>query len=144
MKIDPPLTPKEELIVAVFDEFQQTCYLTSKYKGFWHEQDEVLRVLENANIPPEHVHKLTSAVNSAFHAMKGDLMHSELGERTEAQRKALVSDKIPDLSGEEEELADVIIRIGDYSGRRRFSLGLAIVLKMRYNNGRPYMHGKQF
>ena len=143
-KIDPPLTPKEELIVAIFDEFQQVCYLNAKDKGFWRDQDELEYIVDQANVTHQRSVELLKALRDAFHAMKGDLMHSELGERTEAQRKTLESDKVPGISGEEEELADTIIRMGDYSGRRRFRLGLAIVLKMRYNNGRPYMHGKQF
>lgn len=143
MKIDPPLTPKEELIVALFDELQQVCYLNAKDKGFWADQDQLQNIVMAANVTPQRTSELMRALNDAFHAMKGDLMHSELGERTEAQRKSLPSDKIP-LSGEEEEIADTYIRGFDYAGRRRFQLGLAVVLKMRYNSGRPYMHGKQF
>jgi hypothetical protein len=139
------MTPPEELLIAVFTELQQKCYLNSKEKGFWAEQDAVLDVIQDANLPPEMTFKLAKAVNNAFHAMKGDLMHSELGERTEAARKDLPSDKLPHgFTGEEEELADTIIRILDYAGRKRMKLGEAIALKMRYNSGRPYMHGKQF
>jgi hypothetical protein len=145
MKIDPPIQGFEEVVVALFDDLQQKCYLNSKDKGFWQEQDEVLGLIRSQSYNPEVEEKMVKAVNNAFHAMKGDLMHSELGERTEAQRKDLPSDKLPaPFTGEEEELADTVIRILDYAGRRRMKLGLAIALKMRYNAGRPFMHGKKF
>lgn len=145
MKIDPPFTDPEQLRIGVFDEMQQYCYLNAKDKGFWKEQEAVIAILRGANLNPQEEEKLVKAVDDAFFAMKGDLMHSELGERTEAQRKSLPSDKLPPpFTGEEEELADVIIRILDYAGRRRMKLGAAVMLKIRYNSGRPYMHGKQF
>lgn len=138
-----PFTDPELLDISVIQQLQEKCYLNAKEKGFWREQDQVLSLLKT--LPNGDREALTKAVNDAFHAMKGDLMHSELGERTEAQRKTLPSDKLPSTySGEEEELADTIIRILDYAGRRRMKLGEAIVLKMRYNAGRPFMHGKGF
>lgn len=41
------------------------------------------------------------------------LMHSELSEALEADRKSLMDDKLPHRSGVEVELADEFIRIGD-------------------------------
>ena len=73
------------------------------------------------------------------------LMVSELGEACEAQRQGIEkSDHIPEFTGEEEELADVIIRILDYAGAFNLRLADAIVAKMEYNAGRPYKHGKSF
>lgn len=46
------------------------------------------------------------------------------------------------LTNEEEELADICIRIGDYAGYRGIDLGAAILAKMKYNSSRPHMHGK--
>lgn len=46
------------------------------------------------------------------------------------------------LTNEEEELADLVIRIADYSGRFGIDLGGAVLAKMRYNATRPHMHGK--
>lgn len=48
------------------------------------------------------------------------LMHSELSEALEADRKGIVSDdKIPAYTGLEAELADTVIRILDFSGRHQ-------------------------
>lgn len=46
------------------------------------------------------------------------------------------------LTNEEEELADICIRIADYCGYRNIDLGAAILSKMNYNATRPHMHGK--
>lgn len=51
-------------------------------------------------------------------------------------------DHVPSLTGEAAELADVLIRIFHYCGRRNINLGEAVRLKHLYNLARPYRHGK--
>jgi NTP pyrophosphatase (non-canonical NTP hydrolase) len=72
------------------------------------------------------------------------LMHSELGELTEALRSPAMpfSDHIPDFYASEEELADVIIRILEYSVQHGCRTLEAVQAKVEYNKGRPYRHGK--
>ena len=73
------------------------------------------------------------------------LMHSELSESLEALRHGNPpSDHIPEFSGVEEELADVIIRVLDYSAARNLRLWEAVRAKMAYNETRPVRHGKLF
>lgn len=72
------------------------------------------------------------------------LMHSELSEALEADRKDLPSDKIDGFSGVEEELADCVIRILDFCGKHELRLGEAIAAKLQHNLGRPHMHGKAY
>lgn len=73
------------------------------------------------------------------------LMHSELSEALEYLRKGNhPSDHIPEFSGLEEELADVVIRVMDMSAARNLRLAEAIVAKMEFNANRPYKHGKKF
>ena len=73
------------------------------------------------------------------------LMHSELSEALEYARvnPNAKSNHIPDFTGIEEELADVIIRIFDYAGKEDLRLGEAIFEKMKYNKTRPYKHGNK-
>lgn len=73
------------------------------------------------------------------------LMHSELSEALEADRKAITSDdKIPDFTGVEAELADTIIRIFDFAGYHQLRLAEALVAKMHVNLERPFKHGKAY
>ena len=73
------------------------------------------------------------------------LMHSELSEALEGLRHGdPPSDKIPEFTSSEEELADCIIRILDYAAWQKLRLGPAIVAKLAMNRTRAYRHGKKF
>jgi hypothetical protein len=70
------------------------------------------------------------------------LMHSELSETLEGLREGdPPSEKIPDFSKAEEELADTIIRIADFSCARNLRVGEAVRAKFLYNMSRPHRHG---
>ncbi len=69
------------------------------------------------------------------------LMHSELSEGLEGLRNMANSDKIPGFLAIEEELADCIIRIMDFSEQRAFDVGKAVEAKMEYNRERSHKHG---
>ena len=70
------------------------------------------------------------------------LMHSELSEALEALRNGNPPDEhIPEFSGVEAELADVVIRIMDMSEVRNLNVAGAITAKMRYNEDSSYRNG---
>lgn len=74
------------------------------------------------------------------------LMVTELAEACEALRHGNPpDDKIPEFTGVEAELADVIIRAMDYAVAKKLRLGEAVIAKMQFNASRPHKHGgKQF
>jgi hypothetical protein len=61
------------------------------------------------------------------------LMHSELSECMEGERKNLMDDKLPHRKMAEVELADVLIRIFDYCGAFGYDLDGAVAEKRAYN-----------
>lgn len=86
---------------------------------------------------------------------KGELLaliHSEVSEALEGERKNLMDDKLPHRKMAEVELADAVIRIFDYAAGFGYDLGGAFVEKMAYNRTREdHTHearkiagGKQF
>jgi hypothetical protein len=71
------------------------------------------------------------------------LMHSELSEALEADRDGNPpDDKIPEFSGLEAELADVLIRIMDFGVKHNLRIAEAVVAKLDFNDTRPYKHGR--
>lgn len=60
----------------------------------------------------------------------------------EVNYSVALDDHVPSLTGEAAELADVLIRIFHYCGKRGIDLGRAVQLKHEYNTRRPYKHGK--
>ena len=96
--------------------FQKHIHETAKSKGWWNEEVEI--------------------------GTKIALMHSELSEALEADRRGNPpDDKIPEYSGVEAELADVIIRILDFAEGHDMDVIGAMICKARMNSGRSVMHG---
>jgi NTP pyrophosphatase (non-canonical NTP hydrolase) len=121
--------------VAAFNAVADAVGEWSERKG-WHDDDPARRV--HSDVPTRE-----SALT--YHDLaKLGLMVTEISEAIEGRRHGdPPSDKIPEFTAQEEELADTIIRIMDYATSRELRVAEALVAKMAYNEGRPYKHGKQ-
>ena len=64
------------------------------------------------------------------------LIHSEISEAMEGERKGLMDDHLPHRQMAEVEMADAVIRIMDYCGRWGYDIGGAIIEKIEYNRNR--------
>jgi NTP pyrophosphatase (non-canonical NTP hydrolase) len=105
-------------VVLVFDQLQAGITQAMTAQGFWESDNTGEKIA---------------------------LMHSELSEMLEADRKNITtSEHIPEFTGVEEELADLIIRALDFAGHHQLRLGEAVVAKMAFNLNRPFMHGKKY
>jgi hypothetical protein len=66
-------------------------------------------------------------LNPLMPAVKIALMHSELSEALEGDRKGLMDDKLPHHTALATEAADVLIRNGDLAGAMNYRVGETIV-----------------
>lgn len=71
--------------------------------------------------------------NPLMIATKLCLIHSELSEAMEGERKNLMDDKLPHRPMAEVEFADAAIRLFDLAAAKGFDLGGAIVEKRAFN-----------
>lgn len=65
------------------------------------------------------------------------LMHEELSEMVNADKKDLMDTHLPHRHGKEVELADLVIRAFQYAGASGWDLGAIIAEKTIYNTTRP-------
>lgn len=117
------------------------CHKMAVEKGWW---DDVVSTIQLEAGAISDITLEDSEVDQLVSIKKGSsiaLMHSELSECLEAIRKDLPSDHLHGRSMEEEELADVIIRIMDYCGRYDIDIGEVMMEKIAYNAERSRRHG---
>jgi NTP pyrophosphatase (non-canonical NTP hydrolase) len=103
-------------VVSAGCVLQRICHDASKSAGWWVAADGT----PVANNPYAFSNKLA-------------LIHSEISEAMEGDRKSLKDDKLPNRDMREVELADAVIRIFDLAGAYDMDLGGAIAEKMAYN-----------
>jgi len=78
----------------------------------------------------------STTLNPMCFSNKLCLIHSEISEAMEGDRKDCPDDKLPHRDMREVELADALIRICDLAGAYNMDLGGAVVEKMEYNKNR--------
>jgi len=99
-------------------------------QGWRNKSDEITSILT------EHAPKLVPVFENYLISTMIALIHSELSEALEAQRKGLMDDHLPNRKGIEAELADAVIRIFDLAAQQGLDIGGAVVEKFLYNTTR--------
>lgn len=106
------MTLDEIAIIEAGQLLTGVCHGASKRAGWWDDLD--------ANDPLVFSSKLA-------------LIHSEVSECLEGNRKGLMDDHLPHRRMDEVELADALIRICDLAGAAGMDLGGAVAEKLAYN-----------
>lgn len=113
-------TLNPDLIVQAAEVLQRQCHGAADAAGWWHD----LQTGESIT------------TNPYCFSNKLCLIHSEVSESMEGDRKGLMDDKLPHRPMREVELADAVIRIFDLAGAYRMDLAGAIAEKMEFNASR--------
>ncbi len=127
---------QEVLDMHFIQSFKTRCEQVNEtaHKKGWYDIDQEIKGME---LPP----RIEGYINKLQRATRIALMHSELSEGLEGDRKNLRDDKIPEFTMMEAELADTIIRIMDFAHEHQLRVAQAIVAKASFNKGREYLHG---
>lgn len=102
---------------------QRACHDAAKAAGWW-------------NCPMTGEPSSQEYIKNTLIPQKLLLIHSEISEACEADRKGLKDTHLPRRDGVEVELADAAIRIFDLAGALGYDLGTTIAEKMAYNANR--------
>lgn len=126
-----------DAFVKAFQVVAGQAHATATSKGWWAGRLALEEAATTVGGPVLH-----TVARSANDAALIALIQSEASEALEAMRAGNPpDDKIPEFSGAEAELADVVIRIMDMSAARGWDVGAAIKAKMEMNLTRSHMHG---
>jgi len=113
------MTPQDIMVMYVGTRnLLNLCHQMAVKGGWWHDVHTKERLDRN----------------------KGELLcliHSEISEAMEGERKNLQDDKLPHRKMAEVELADALVRCGDYGGGFNYDIAAAMVEKIVFNNSRP-------
>lgn len=105
-----------DAVIAAFNHLRDVCHEAAVESGWW-----------GGNGKPD------PRDNPLCFSNKLCLVHSEISESLEGDRKGLKDDKLPHRDMREVELADGLIRIFDLAGVYKMDIGGAAVEKMEYN-----------
>lgn len=146
--------------IQAINDLAKFIHQANRRKGFYDEEDEMEIRLDSTALPEGDI----AFIRNALRVQKLALITTETSEAIECLRKdqraaphvvlndcecnmpegfkAAFEDEVKDTY--EDELADQFIRILDLAARDDIDLGKHIALKLRYNDKRPYKHGKKF
>lgn len=115
---------------AAVDTLVDACHGASAQAGWWTHAAtglDLKAIIANPQTPMEQL------LSGLLFTNKLCLIHSEVSESMEGDRKGLMDDKLSQYPMAAVELADVVIRAADLAGARGYPLGEIVAAKMAYN-----------
>ena len=129
----------KEQILNDLKALQADIHATALDKGWWDDRNNLIS-LAKSHHPSTAKYAKSAVVGSAL-----ALIHSEVSEALEADRNGdKPDDKIPEYTGMEAELADVMIRIYDLAEAFGLRVNEAMIEKIQMNKSRSHKHGKSY
>jgi NTP pyrophosphatase (non-canonical NTP hydrolase) len=133
------------LFITQFSALAQDIHQNARDKGWWDNDDADFLDSAGDWLAGEDVTRIRGIAEKLRNRNEGEmlaLIHSEVSEVLEALRHGNPpDDKIPEFSGAEAELADIVIRCMDMAASRGWRLAEAIVAKHAMNKTRAHRHG---
>ena len=117
-------------------EMVEQAHKNARFKGFWEDWEMAQYYKHTTDYGGLDEEEIKVVENNAI-AARLALIHSEVSEALEALR-------VGDMDNFAEELADIVIRVGDTAGGLGIDLESEIKKKMEKNKARGYLHGKRF
>ena len=113
---------------------QLACHGAARDSGWWTQRSLGLDMAALIRNPKKSTEEKLLA--GALVGQKLALVHSEVSEALEGDRKDKMDEHLPHRKSVEVELADALIRIFDLGGAMGLDLGGAVAEKMAYNADR--------
>lgn len=119
---------ERDLVLATngVDLLVDICHGKSTANGWWLDKETGKDMLEAAGRFAPYII-----------ATKMALIHSEVSEALEGDRRDKMDEHLPQFNSLTVELADAIVRIADLAGKLKLPLGSALMAKLEYNDVRP-------
>lgn len=114
------MSTPSKVVASIGAKLQRICHEAAVKAGWW-------------SCPKTGEPSTPEYIKASLLPQKLLLIHSEISEACEADRKNLKDRHLPHRDGVEVELADAVIRCFDLAGALGYNLGDAIAEKMAYN-----------
>lgn len=137
VNMDGSLTPDGELLVHLaFEVMKRACYQNAASHGWWDSDRSFGEIIALAH----------SELSEALEEFRNGHAPQELSYQNPQDRDIRVNQfhymgEVCKPEGIPAEIADVFIRLLDYSGRQDVPIGQAFIEKHAFNFTRPHRHG---